>query len=68
MKENSSRAISYDSSGKTLAAVQALGPAVECGSGGDVHTAVAASVVMTGFGIPLTGSMSAGFTIGFIKG
>jgi hypothetical protein len=23
---------------------------------------------MTGFGIPLTGSMSAGFTIGFIKG
>ena len=33
MKENSSRAISYDSSGKTLAAVQALGPAVGCGSG-----------------------------------
>jgi hypothetical protein len=23
---------------------------------------------MTSFGIPLTGSMSAGFTIGFIKG
>ena len=34
---------------------------------GDVHTA-AASVVMTSFGIPLTGSISAGFTIGFIKG
>jgi uncharacterized membrane protein (Fun14 family) len=35
---------------------------------GDVHTAAAASVAMTSFGIPLTGSMSAGFTIGFIKG
>jgi uncharacterized membrane protein (Fun14 family) len=28
----------------------------------------AAPLVMTSFGIPLTGSMSAGFTIGFIKG
>jgi len=28
----------------------------------------AASLMMTSFGIPLTGSMSAGFTIGFIKG
>ena len=27
-----------------------------------------ASLTMTGFGIPLTGSMSAGFTIGFMKG
>ena len=27
-----------------------------------------ASLAMTSFGIPLTGSMSAGFTIGFIKG
>jgi|SRR5215216_8005243 uncharacterized membrane protein (Fun14 family) len=26
------------------------------------------SLAMTSFGIPLTGSMSAGFTIGFIKG
>ena len=26
------------------------------------------SIAMTSFGIPLTGSMSAGFTIGFIKG
>jgi hypothetical protein len=31
MKENSSRAISYDSSGKALAAAQALGPAGRCG-------------------------------------
>jgi uncharacterized membrane protein (Fun14 family) len=33
------------------------------------HTAAtASSLAMTSFGIPLTGSMSAGFTIGFIKG
>jgi uncharacterized membrane protein (Fun14 family) len=32
------------------------------------YTAVTASLAMTSFGIPLTGSMSAGFTIGFIKG
>ena len=30
--------------------------------------ATASSLAMTSFGIPLTGSMSAGFTIGFIKG
>jgi uncharacterized membrane protein (Fun14 family) len=34
----------------------------------DNSHAAAASVAMTNFGIPLTGSMSAGFTIGFIKG
>ena len=35
----------------------------------DGHAAAtASSLVMTSFGIPLTGSMSAGFTIGFIKG
>jgi uncharacterized membrane protein (Fun14 family) len=34
----------------------------------DVHVATASSLAMTSFGIPLTGSMSAGFTIGFIKG
>ena len=32
------------------------------------HAAVTASFAMTDFGIPLTGSMSAGFTIGFVKG
>jgi uncharacterized membrane protein (Fun14 family) len=32
------------------------------------HAAATASLAMTSFGIPLTGSMSAGFTIGFIKG
>jgi uncharacterized membrane protein (Fun14 family) len=38
-------------------------------SSGDSHAAAAtASLAMTSFGIPLTGSMSAGFTIGFIKG
>src|SRR5918998_6797718 len=36
-------------------------------SGGDGHAAAtASSLVMTSFGIPLTGSMSAGFTLGFI--
>jgi uncharacterized membrane protein (Fun14 family) len=30
--------------------------------------AASSSLAMTTFGIPLTGSMSAGFTIGFIKG
>ena len=35
---------------------------------GDGHAAIASSLVMTSFGIPLTGSMSAGFTIGFMKG
>ena len=33
----------------------------------DSHSA-AATLAMTSFGIPLTGSMSAGFTIGFMKG
>jgi uncharacterized membrane protein (Fun14 family) len=38
-------------------------------SAGDSHAAAtASSLAMTSFGIPLTGSMSAGFTIGFIKG
>jgi hypothetical protein len=38
-------------------------------SGGDGHAATASSsLAMTSFGIPLTGSMSAGFTIGFMKG
>jgi hypothetical protein len=36
---------------------------------GDGHAATtASSLSMTNFGIPSTGSMSAGFTIGFIKG
>jgi uncharacterized membrane protein (Fun14 family) len=39
------------------------------GSTVDGHAAAtASSLAMTSFGIPLTGSMSAGFTIGFIKG
>jgi uncharacterized membrane protein (Fun14 family) len=38
-------------------------------SGGDSHAAAtASSLAMTSFGIPFTGSMSAGFTIGFMKG
>jgi uncharacterized membrane protein (Fun14 family) len=39
-------------------------------SGDSSHaaTATASSLAMTSFGIPLTGSISAGFTIGFMKG
>jgi uncharacterized membrane protein (Fun14 family) len=39
-------------------------------SGGSVDSshAAASSLAMTNFGILLTGSMSAGFTLGFIKG
>jgi uncharacterized membrane protein (Fun14 family) len=38
--------------------------------GDSSHTAatVSSSLAMTSFGIPFTGSMSAGFTLGFIKG
>jgi len=39
------------------------------GFGDSSHAATtSSSLAMTSFGIPLTGSMSAGFTIGFIKG
>ena len=42
---------------------------IQIQSSSDVHSAATASpLAMTSFGIPLTGSMSAGFTIGFIKG
>jgi uncharacterized membrane protein (Fun14 family) len=38
-------------------------------SAGDGHAAATtSSLAMTSFGIPLTGSMSVGFTIGFMKG
>jgi uncharacterized membrane protein (Fun14 family) len=37
-------------------------------SDGDSSYAAASSLAMTSFGIPFTGSMSAGFTLGFIKG
>jgi uncharacterized membrane protein (Fun14 family) len=52
----------------TLSNVLIQIPGISSGSGGDVHAAATASLAMTSFGIPLTGSMSAGFTIGFIKG
>jgi hypothetical protein len=35
---------------------------------GYVAAAIDSSLAMTSFGISLTGSMSAGFTIGFLKG
>jgi hypothetical protein len=37
------------------------------GNSVDTH-ATTSSLAMTSFGIPLTGSMSAGFTTGFMKG
>jgi uncharacterized membrane protein (Fun14 family) len=47
--------------------IQILG--VSGGTVSDNHAAAtASSLAMTSFGIPLTGSMSAGFTIGFMKG
>jgi len=41
---------------------------IQSSSDGHAAAATASSLAMTSFGIPLTGSMSAGFTIGFIKG
>ena len=53
----------------TLSNVLIQIPGISSGSGGDGHaTATASSLAMTNFGIPLTGGVSAGFTIGFIKG
>jgi uncharacterized membrane protein (Fun14 family) len=44
-------------------------PGISGTSSVDGHAAVgASSLAMTNFGIPLTSSMSAGFTLGFIKG
>jgi hypothetical protein len=37
-------------------------------SDGHAAAATASSLAMTSFGTPLTGSLSAGFTIGFMKG
>jgi uncharacterized membrane protein (Fun14 family) len=43
-------------------------PGISTGSV-DAHAATtSSSLAMTSFGIPLTGSMSSGFTIGFMKG
>src|SRR5829696_10274478 len=38
------------------------------GISADGHAAATSSLAMTSFGIPLTSSVSAGFTIGFMKG
>ena len=53
----------------TLANLTMQIPIISGGTVSDSHAATtASSLAMTSFGIPLTGSMSAGFTIGFIKG
>jgi uncharacterized membrane protein (Fun14 family) len=41
---------------------------IQIQSSSDVHAVATTSLAMTSFGIPFTGSISAGFTIGFIKG
>jgi hypothetical protein len=44
-------------------------PYVSGNSSGDIHSAATSSLLsMTSFGIPLTGTMSAGFTVGLMKG
>jgi uncharacterized membrane protein (Fun14 family) len=43
-------------------------PGISVNSSEDGHAAATASLAMTSFGIPFTGSMSAGFTLGFMKG
>jgi uncharacterized membrane protein (Fun14 family) len=42
-------------------------PGISLSSSADIHAA-ATSLAMTSFAIPLTGSISAAFTIGFMKG
>jgi uncharacterized membrane protein (Fun14 family) len=43
-------------------------PSIRPDSGDSHAVATASSLAMTSFGIPLTGSMPAGFTLGFMKG
>jgi uncharacterized membrane protein (Fun14 family) len=43
-------------------------PGISVSDGHATAATASSSLAMTSFGIPLTGSMSAGFTIGFIKG
>ena len=43
-------------------------PGISGISSGDSSHAATVSLAMTSFGIPLTGSISAGFTLGFMKG
>ena len=53
----------------TLANVTTQIPRINGSSVADGYAeATASSLAMNSFGIPLTGSMSAGFTIGFMKG
>jgi uncharacterized membrane protein (Fun14 family) len=54
----------------TLANIITQIPGISGNIASDGHAAATASssLAMTSFGIPLTGSLSAGFTIGFIKG
>jgi ribonuclease PH len=53
----------------TLANISTQIPGFSGSNGDGIHAAAtASSLALTSFGIPLTGSMSAGFTLGFMKG
>jgi uncharacterized membrane protein (Fun14 family) len=52
----------------TFANLSSQIPGISISSGDDHTAATASSFAMASFGIPLTGSMSAGFTVGFMKG
>jgi uncharacterized membrane protein (Fun14 family) len=59
----------YEGAITTLANLTMQIPAISVNSDDDVYAAATtSSSAMTRFGISLTGSMSAGFTLGFIKG
>ena len=60
--------LSEDAITTLLNAIMMQIPGISGGSDGHAIAATASSLAMTSFGIPLTGSISAGFTIGFIKG
>jgi uncharacterized membrane protein (Fun14 family) len=52
----------------TLANVTTQIPGISTGDGHAAAATASSSLAMTSLGIPFTGSMSAGFTIGFMKG
>ena len=59
----------YEEAITTLSNLTIQIPIISGGTVSDNHAvATASSLAMTSFGIPLTGSVSAGFTIGFMKG
>jgi uncharacterized membrane protein (Fun14 family) len=58
--------VEYISEGAAMAIINATTTYIPGSS--DKHDNVLAATMMSTFGIPLTGSMASGFTIGFLKG